>query len=74
MQMYVNHYGREVKQPDENPTIGILLCKHKKDAIVELTLPKEANIHAREYRLYLPSRDLLKKKLIAWSNEQERKS
>ena len=74
MQMYVNHYDREVKLPDENPTIGILLCKHKKDAIVELTLPKEANIHAREYKLYLPSRDLLKKKLIAWSNEQERKS
>ena len=74
MQMYVNHYDREVKLPDENPTIGILLCKHKKDAIVELTLPNEANIHAREYKLYLPSRDLLKKKLIAWSNEQEGKS
>jgi predicted nuclease of restriction endonuclease-like (RecB) superfamily len=51
MQMYVNYFDRFVKTPDENPTIGILLCKRKKDAIVELTLPADANIHAREYAL-----------------------
>lgn len=49
MQMYVNHYDRHVKLPDENATIGLLLCKDKKDAVVKLTLPKDANIHAREY-------------------------
>ncbi len=69
MQMYVNYFDRHVKQPDENPTIGLLLCKSKKDAIVELTLPKNANIHAREYQLYLPSKALLKKKLIEWERE-----
>jgi len=74
MQMYVNYYDREVKLSDENQTIGILLCKHKKDAIVELTLPKDANIHAREYKLYLPSKELLKKKLIDWTREQERRA
>ena len=58
MQMYVNYFDRHVKLPEENPTIGILLCKPKKDAIVELTLPKDANIHAREYQLYLPSKAL----------------
>jgi len=70
MQMYVNYYDREVKLPDENPTIGLLLCKSKKDTIVELTLPKDANIHAREYQLYLPSKELLKRKLIEWSQEK----
>lgn len=67
MQMYVNYYDREVKLSEENPTIGLLLCKSKKDAIVELTLSKDANIHAREYQLYLPSKELLKRKLMEWS-------
>ncbi len=67
MQMYVNYYDREVKLPDENPTIGLLLCKSAKKTIVELTLPKDANIHAKEYQLYLPSKELLKQKLEEWS-------
>lgn len=70
MQMYVNHYDREVKLAEENPTIGILLCKRKKDAIVELTLPKDANIHAKEYKLYLPSKAELKRKLLEWGGDQ----
>ena len=68
MQMYVNHYDRTVKLPQENPTIGILLCKRKKDAIVEVTLPPDANIHAREYKLYLPSKEELKRKLLEWGS------
>lgn len=71
MQMYVNYFDRFVKTPDENHTIGILLCKKKKDAIVELTLPADANIHAREYQLYLPSKEVLRQKLIDWVREQE---
>lgn len=67
MQMYVNYYDREVKLPDENPTIGLLLCKSAKKTVVELTLPKDANIHAKEYQLYLPSKELLKQKLEEWS-------
>ncbi len=71
MQMYVNYFDRYVKTPDENPTIGILLCKRKKQAIVELTLPADANIHAREYNLYLPSKEVLQQKLVDWVREQE---
>lgn len=71
MQMYVNYYDRHVKLPGENPTIGLLLCKEKKNAVVELTLPKDANIHAREYKLYLPSKELLKKKLLEWTRAEE---
>ncbi|MFO1436788.1 MAG: PDDEXK nuclease domain-containing protein [Verrucomicrobiaceae bacterium] len=72
MQMYVNYYDREVKLPDENPTIGLLLCKSAKKTIVELTLPKDANIHAKEYQLYLPSKELLKQKLDEWSALESR--
>lgn len=71
MQMYVNYYDRHVKLPDENPTVGLLLCKKKKDAVVELTLPNDANIHAREYQLYLPSKELLKAKLLEWTRDRE---
>ena len=71
IQMYVNYFDRFVKTPGENPTIGILLCKRKKDAIVELTLPADANIHAREYQLYLPSKEVLRQKLLDWVREQE---
>ena len=53
----------------ENPTIGILLCKEKNDALVELTLPKDANIYAAEYSLYLPDKDLLQRKLKEWIDE-----
>ena len=67
MQMYVNYYNREVKLKDENPTIGMILCKTKNDALVRLTLPDDANIYASQYQLYLPSKEELKRKLIEWS-------
>lgn len=73
MQMYVNYYDRHVRLPDENPTVGLVLCKQKKSAVVELTLPKESNIHARQYQLYLPSKELLRRKLLEWA-EQESES
>lgn len=71
MQMYVNYYDRYVKQDFEKPTIGILLCKEKKDASVELTLPKDSNIYAQQYALYLPDKKLLQNKLQEWLEEQE---
>ena len=71
MQMYVNYYDRMVKQPEENPTIGLLLCTEKKDAVVKLTLPHDSNIHAKEYELVLPSKELLREKLIEWTREAE---
>ena len=67
MQMYVNYYNREVKLKDENPTIGMILCKTKNEALVKITLPENANIYASQYQLYLPSKEELKSKLIEWS-------
>ena len=71
MQMYVNYYDRFVKLPDEKPTIGILLCPKKNDAMVELTLPRDANIYASEYSLYLPQKAVLQRKLQEWIDEFE---
>ena len=64
MQMYVNYYDRKVKLSDENPTIGIILCKDKKQSIVEMTLPKDnTQIFASKYETVLPSKDALQKLL-----------
>ena len=71
MQMYVNYYDRYVKQDFEKPTIGILLCEEKNDALVELTLPKDANIYASAYQLYLPDKAVLQRKLREWIDEFE---
>jgi len=60
MQMYVNHYDRHEKMPDENPTIGILLCTSKNDTAVRLALPEDnKTILASKYELYLPSTEQL---------------
>lgn len=70
MQMYVNYYDRFEKKDFENSTIGILLCPQKNDAVVELTLPKDSNIFASQYQLYLPDKKLLQKKLEEWIEEE----
>lgn len=71
MQMYVNYFDRYVKTEHENPTVGIVLCKRKKDALIELTLPKDANIYASQYQLYLPSKEDLRRQIEAATREAE---
>ena len=64
MQMYVNYYDRKIKLEDENKTIGIILCKDKKQSIVEMTLPENNNtIFASKYETVLPSKEALQKLL-----------
>ncbi len=70
MQMYVNYFDRFVKGSDENPTVGIILCKKKHDALVEITLPKDANIFASAYQLYLPSKEDLRRQLLEWTHTE----
>ena len=56
LQMYVNYYDRYEKQEFENPTIGILLCTDKNDAVVKISLPENnSTIIASKYQLYLPT-------------------
>lgn len=62
MQMYVNYYDRFVKLEHENKTIGIVLCKNKNDALVEITLPEDnTQIFASKYQTVLPKKEELKK-------------
>ena len=57
MQIYVNYYDREVRLDDEHPTVGIILCKIKNDALVELTLPKDANVYPGIRFIFLQKRN-----------------
>jgi predicted nuclease of restriction endonuclease-like (RecB) superfamily len=57
MQMYTNYYDRFIKLPEENKTIGIILCKAKNKALVEITLPENnKTIFASKYQMILPSK------------------
>lgn len=68
MQMYVNYHDRIVKLPDENPTVGIILCKQKSDVLVEITLPQTNDqIFAARYHTVLPD----KQTFINLLNESE---
>ncbi len=64
MQMYVNYFDRDVKADDENKTIGIVLCRDKKEIIAKYTLPKDnKTIFASKYKTYLPTEEELKHEL-----------
>ena len=72
MQMYVNYYDRKVKLPDENPTIGIVLCKDRNNAVVEMTLPEDnSQIFASKYETVLPSKEALQKLLEEQMSEEK---
>lgn len=56
MQMYVNYYDREIKQEDENKTVGILLSTNKNETVVKYTLPEDnKTIFSSEYKLHMPT-------------------
>ena len=64
LQMYVNYYDRMKKTPDENPTIGILLCTSKNNTVVKMSLPEDnTSILASQYQLYLPTQEQLTKEI-----------
>lgn len=64
LQMYVNYYDRFEKLPDENPTIGILLCASKNNEMVKLALPENnQTVLTSQYKLYLPSETQLLEEL-----------
>ncbi len=70
LQMYVNYFDRIEKLHEENPTIGILLAADKNNAVVKFSLPENnTRILASQYKLYLPSEEILKKELEKGLNE-----
>jgi predicted nuclease of restriction endonuclease-like (RecB) superfamily len=61
LQMYVNYYDEEIKSPEENKTIGIILCRNKKESTIKYTLGKDnKQIFASKYKIYFPEKQLLK--------------
>ncbi|HHW77768.1 MAG TPA: DUF1016 domain-containing protein [Xanthomonadaceae bacterium] len=64
MLMYVNYYDREIAAPDDQPTIGLILCAGKNDAMVRYVLAdKTEQIFASRYQFQLPSEEVLRAKL-----------
>ena len=60
---YVRYFEQEVKQSEDNPTIGLILCAEKNEAMAKYTLLENSNIFASKYKLYLPTEEELKKEL-----------
>ena len=60
LQMYVNYFDRVEKLEHEKPTIGILLCADKNNAVVKFSLPQDnTTILASQYKLILPTEEQL---------------
>jgi predicted nuclease of restriction endonuclease-like (RecB) superfamily len=57
LQLYVNYYDQERCATDDNPTLGLILCSDKNDAMVKYTLGAEQQnkIFASRYKLHLPT-------------------
>ena len=56
MDMYVRIYEDRFKNPDDNPTIGIILCTEKDETVVRYSVLEEnQNLFASKYKLYLPT-------------------
>ncbi len=64
MDFYVRYFEKEVRQSEDNPTIGLILCAEKKEAMAKYTLLKNSkNIFASKYKLFLPTEKELKEEL-----------
>ncbi len=61
MDMYVRLYEDTIKGPDDNPTVGIILCTEKDQTVVKYSVLNESSqLFASKYRLYLPSEEELR--------------
>lgn len=70
MQMYVNYYDRKIKNADENPTIGIVLCKEENRTVIEFTLPEDNRQNNVSSQLFVSKYQPDKEELRAVIEEQ----
>ena len=64
MDFYVRYFEKEIRRNDDNPTLGLILCSDKNEAIVKYTLLEDKKqLFASKYKLYLPSEEELKRQL-----------
>ncbi len=64
MDFYVRYFEKEIKLPEDNPTVGLILCAEKNEAMAKYTLLENSkNVFASKYKLYLPTEKELKEEL-----------
>ena len=65
MQLYINYYDREIKDAIDNPTLGLVLCTDKNEAMVQYLLGEDnQQIFATRYKLFLPDVKELETELL----------
>lgn len=65
MDMYVRIFEDKMREKDDNPTIGLVLCSEKNEAVAKYSvLAENKQIFASKYKLYLPSEEELEKELL----------
>lgn len=75
LNFYLEALDRDVKKPNENPSIGVLLCKDKDSEVVEYALSRSLSpTMVSEYKTQLPDKKLLQQKLHElFDNEKDDK-
>ncbi len=69
MDFYLEGLDRQVKKPDENPSVGLILCASKNDEVVEYAMSRTMSpMMVSRYQLQLPDREVLRKKLQELAN------
>lgn len=72
MDFYLEGLDRQIRKPDENPSVGLLLCASKNDEVVEYAMSRTLSpMMVAQYQLQLPDKDVLLKKLQELSNLPE---
>ena len=72
LNFYIEALDRDVKKPNENPSIGVLLCKDKDDEVVEYALSRSLSpTMVAEYQLHLPDKKLLQSKIKELEEETD---
>lgn len=65
MDMYVRIFEDKMREKDDNPTIGLVLCSEKNEAVAKYSvLSENKQIFASKYKLHLPSEEELEKELL----------
>jgi RecB family endonuclease NucS len=75
LNFYLEALDRDVKKPNENPSIGVLLCKDKDSEVVEYALSRSLSpAMVSEYKTQLPDKKILQQKLHElFDNETDEK-
>ena len=74
LNFYLEALDRDVKKPNENPSIGILLCKDKDSEVVEYALSRSLSpTMIAEYKTQLPNKKVLQQKLQQLFDETDEK-